>query len=161
MPMNFYSQSHQKLSSAPRLVAMLGLAALFSGAISSEVAAAGIAENVFLEASKYTVKVRARVEIAFIEDEVGIYEGAGFLVDAERGWIVTNAHVTSQSPATISVAFSDEAFVGAQKLYVDPYLDLAVLRVDTSMIDRPSASLECNEPICGPSSRRIWTPLGP
>lgn len=40
MPMNFYSQSHQKLSSALRLGAMLGLSALISVAISSEVAAA-------------------------------------------------------------------------------------------------------------------------
>jgi len=52
-------------------------------------ARAADAEQVFQEASQYTVKIRARIETAFIEDQVGVYEGAGFLVDAERGWIVT------------------------------------------------------------------------
>ena len=80
--------------------------------------AVGVAENVFLEASKYTVKVRARIETAFIEDEVGVNLGAGFLIDAERGWILTNAHVVGWSPATVSVAFQKTAFVDARSTRV-------------------------------------------
>ena len=34
-----------------------------------------------------------------------MYSGAGFLVDKERGWIVTNAHVASYSSAKITVSF--------------------------------------------------------
>ena len=46
-------------------------------------------EQVFRDAVAYTVKVRTRIETPFIEDERGTSEGAGFVVDAKRGWIMT------------------------------------------------------------------------
>ncbi len=115
-------------------------------------ARAADAEQVFQEASQYTVKIRARIETAFIEDQVGVNEGAGFLVDAERGWIVTNAHVVGHSPSTISVAFRDSTFINAQKVFVDPHLDLAVLAVEEIESGRSAAPLDCdkNPPIGHP-----------
>ena len=76
-------------------------------------------EAMFREARGYTVRVRVRVENAFLGDEAGAWSGAGFLVDAERGWLVTNAHVAAQSPAQIEVAFEGEAFRPARRVYVD------------------------------------------
>ena len=50
-------------------------------------------ERIFEDANSYTVKIKTQVEIPFKEDEAGVFSGAGFLVDQERGWIMTNAHV--------------------------------------------------------------------
>jgi len=88
------------------------------------------AEAAFREAREYTVRLRTRIENPFIEDEQGSFEGAGFLVDPKRGWIVTNAHVVGQSPSEVSLAFADEPFRPARKLYVDTFADIAVLEVD-------------------------------
>jgi S1-C subfamily serine protease len=89
------------------------------------------AEAVFREARAYTVRIQTRVETPFIEDGRGSASGAGFLVDAERRWIVTNAHVVGQSPSKVEVAFADEPFQPARKVYVDTFADVAVLAVDT------------------------------
>jgi S1-C subfamily serine protease len=85
--------------------------------------------RVFREAREYTVRIRAQITTPFLEDELGSFQGAGFLVDAERGWIVTNAHVVGQSPSNVEVAFADEDYVPARKLYVDSFADIAVLSI--------------------------------
>ena len=75
-----------------------------------------------------------------------MYSGAGFLVDKERGWIVTNAHVASYSPAKINVSFKDEDFVLGETVYVDTYLDLAVIKIAPEKIsnDKTEVNLKCN-----------------
>ena len=52
-------------------------------------------ENYFEQALTYTVEITSQVKIPFSEDYQRIYSVAGFLVDKERGWIVTNAHAHS------------------------------------------------------------------
>ena len=91
-------------------------------------------ENYFEQALTYTVEITSQVEIPFSEDYQGIYSGAGFLVDKERGWIVTNAHVASYSPAKIKVSFKDEDFIPGETVYVDRYLDLAVIKINPERI---------------------------
>jgi len=52
---------------------------------------------------------------------------------------MTNAHVASRSPSTMEVGFKDRDFVDARKVYVDPYLDLAIIAIDnSSYLRRPS-----------------------
>jgi S1-C subfamily serine protease len=63
------------------------------------------AETAFRDAREYTVRIRTQIVTPFIEDEEGAFVGAGFLVDAKRGWIATNAHVVGRGPAEIQVAF--------------------------------------------------------
>jgi len=56
--------------------------------------------------------------------------GTGIVVDSGRGWIVTNAHVARRVPAENSFFFSVDPtrqFYPAKKVYVDPYLDIAIL----------------------------------
>ncbi len=105
------------------------------------------AEEVFRGAASYTVKIRTLITTAFVEESKGTRFGAGFVVDAERGWIMTNAHVAGRSPATISVAFKGKPYVDAQKVYVDPFLDLAILRVDRKKldVDLVTAPLACRK----------------
>ena len=51
--------------------------------------AVGVAENVFLEASKYTVKVRARIETAFVEEVADALRH--FVTDPQNGVLAFRA----------------------------------------------------------------------
>jgi serine protease Do len=103
-------------------------------------------ERIFNDATKYTVEIRTRVEIPFAEDDKGISYGAGFLVDKKRGWILTNAHVASYSPSETRVAFYQQDWIAVEKVYVDPYLDMAIIKFPPEKIpeDAKEASLECD-----------------
>lgn len=105
-------------------------------------------EDIFKAALNYTVKIRTAVELPFEGDSQGVSKGAGFIVDKNRGWILTNAHVVSRSPSLNEVSFYNTKYTSAKKLYVDPYLDLAVLKVQPSLLPKnsTSASLECSNP---------------
>ena len=102
-------------------------------------------EAAFQSAMQYTVKIRTSVEIPFAGDDKGTVEGAGFLVDRERRWVLTNAHVVSRSASRVEVAFKSGQFFPVRKVYVDPYLDLAVLEIPSKHLsDKASvASLQC------------------
>jgi len=85
-------------------------------------------EAAFAAAAKYTVKIETTVrQPTDPGDEPGVFSGAGFVVDAQRGWVVTNAHVTTRSPATIRMRARGNAWIPAKRVYVDPYLDIAVI----------------------------------
>jgi S1-C subfamily serine protease len=102
-------------------------------------------EDAFKTALNYTVQIRATVPVPFDGDRKGSGLGAGFVVDAARGWIMTNAHVVGRSPSRVEVAFHGQDFTDAAKVYVDPFLDLAIVRVTdmtlTTGIQAPK--LEC------------------
>lgn len=108
------------------------------------VRAEAIPEEVFEDASAYTVRVKTRIEHAFGDDEPGAFSGTGFIVDAERGWIVTNRHVVGESPSEVQVARRDDGYRLAKKLYVDPFVDIAVLQ--TEIDSNSNAKLACDDP---------------
>ena len=114
-------------------------------AIAPFAAAADMSEDVFKGALRYTVQVKATLPVPFDGDRKGSGLGAGFLVDAGRGWIMTNAHVVGRSPSRVEIAFHGQEFSEATKVYVDPFLDVAIVRaadrVETRGIEEPR--LEC------------------
>jgi len=120
------------------------------------------AEGVFNDARSYTVQIRVSVPVPFIDDDKGNFEGAGFVVDAKRGWIMTNAHVVGGSPSHVEVAFDDDEYSDAIKLYIDPFLDLAILEIDKDQIDsHHAAQMECKSiPSVGSRRRRVRPPMG-
>jgi S1-C subfamily serine protease len=105
------------------------------------------AESVFRQAQAYTVKIDATIRQPFVEDKATSGQGAGFLVDRERGWIMTNAHVVGLSPAEIRVSFRDGPSLPARKIYVEPSqdFDLAILEVDPKSLPETTipARLNC------------------
>jgi len=113
-------------------------------------------EDIFGRAVFYTVQIKAAVPVPFEGEEQGAWSGAGFLVDRQRGWIMTNAHVASRSPSAIEVGFKDRDFVDAYKVYVDPYLDLAIIAMDPSFIPPASVIPELD---CG-DLPRVGHPVG-
>ena len=124
--------------------------ALFTGAVMGGalllcVPLANANEDAFKTALNYTVQVRATVPVPFDGDRKGSGLGAGFVVDAARGWIMTNAHVVGRSPSRVEVAFHGQDFAEVAKIYVDPFLDLAIVRVaDRNLTkDTQAPRLEC------------------
>ena len=79
--------------------------------------------NYLLKAERYTVKIRTRVEYPTLKDKKGSFTGAGFLINKEKGWIATNAHVSSRNPESIEIAFKDRRFVEAKLQFIDRYLE--------------------------------------
>jgi len=126
-----------------RSLASLALLLLLASAASAETAA----EDAFRNARAWTVQIRMSVYQAFAEDEPGSFEGAGLVVDAARGWVMTNAHVASHSYSQIALAFEDGRAMPATRVYVDPYLDLAVIAYDPRRLGRTPAepTLECTK----------------
>ena len=126
------------------VVGTIGLVSLWTASV-----AAGevIPEQVFEDASGYTVRVKTRIEFAYGDDQPGAFSGTGFIVDADRGWIVTNRHVVGESPSEVYVAGRDGLFRPATKLYVDPYVDIAVL--ETELDNDNHATLDCGHPAPG------------
>jgi len=119
------------------------------------------AERVFRNARSYTVRIHTQITSPFVEDQRGSFEGAGFVVDAARGWVLTNAHVVGHSPSQISVAFADRPFRPAKKVYVDPYSDIAVIEVDQLDRNRGEARMSCDPaPQVGEPVGAFGHPLG-
>ena len=103
------------------------------------------AETVFAAANQYTVRIDVTINTAFSEDARGAGHGAGFMVDRERRWVMTNAHVAARSPSTLEVVTSDDSRIGARKVFVDPYIDLAIIELDESVPELEEASLGCEQ----------------
>lgn len=101
--------------------------------------------SVFATAATYTVQVRSVVAQPFGQEDTGVRIGAGFVVDARRGWVLTNAHVVARSPSRVAVSFQGEPFVGARKHYVDPLMDLAIIDLGRAVPPDRQASLDCGE----------------
>lgn len=137
-----------------RLCHTLAFLAIGTVAASAAVASTEDAERLFREARQYTVRVRTQITTPFVEDQPGSFEGAGFLVDAKRGWILTNAHVVGRCPSEVQVAFADEPFQDAKKVYVDSFTDVAVLEIRNVGKGRKVAVLDCLE------DSRVGEPVG-
>ena len=104
-------------------------------------------EEVFEDAARFTVKIETTVSHPFLDDQFGTSFGAGFLIDRERGWILTNRHVVSQAPSRVELRFIDSEYIGAEKLYLDPQVDLALIRIPVDRIPEQAleAELGCYE----------------
>ncbi len=107
------------------------------------------------DASLYSVKLRVSVDKPFIEDKkVGLRLGSGFLVDKNKGLIITNAHVTGSSISKVRVAFRDNDFISAKQVYVDPEIDMAIIKIKPSNIPSKvkEAKLMCDKKVANGTS---------
>ncbi len=103
--------------------------------------------DVLDNASKFTVRVRTSIEYAFANDKSGTFHGAGFLVDVEKHYLATNAHIAGRGNANTEIAFKGHEYVSAEAIYVDPLLDLAVLQIDEAFLPEEAiaAELDCSD----------------
>jgi serine protease Do len=103
------------------------------------------------DAQKYTVKVRATVTWPLAPEQFGTGQGTGFIIDRDKGWILTNAHVAKRSPAAVEVALGDSEadWIPVERLYADNYLDIAVVRIAPDKLppDAGQAKLGCGQEV--------------
>jgi serine protease Do len=101
--------------------------------------------DVIEDANRFTVQISGTVEYPFGAENKGTATGAGFLIDRERGWILTNAHVARRAPAKLRINFKGLSPVPAERLFIDTHLDLAVLKIDPGKIPSSATvgSLDC------------------
>jgi len=99
------------------------------------------------DAARYTVEVFRFSSVGLNADDGQSASGTGFLFDRKRGWILTNAHVSSRSPARLEVAFKDGEDIPAKRIFVDHYLDMAILQVDPEKLPSgvKEAQLDCDQ----------------
>ena len=102
-------------------------------------------EKILNDANKYTVKINNSTDIPFIEDTYSPSSGSGFLIDKTLGLIVTNAHVSSYSPSLNRVNFKYSDPIKSKQVYIDPEIDLAILKIDPKDIPKTAieAKLQC------------------
>jgi serine protease Do len=85
--------------------------------------------------------------------------GSGVIIDGKRGFILTNAHVVTQSES-ISVALKDKREFQAQIVGVDPDSDLAVLKIGNQE-DLPAIEMGNSEDLMiGETVIAIGNPFG-
>ncbi len=81
------------------------------------------------------VNVETASEVVFETETKGTSFATGFVVDAERGIIATNRHVTGTSPANIKINFHDGSFTEALILYYDPTHDFGFYKIDPTEVE--------------------------
>ena len=103
-------------------------------AMSSNVLANSHVTDTVVNAS---VLIRTNLKHGFSEDDdaSGRWRGSGFVINKEKGWIMTNGHVSASGPAEIQVQFvHNKTRHEAKRLFVDSRHDIAILEVDPSVI---------------------------
>ena len=125
---------------------MIRLSAVPLTSVCLLVGAASVSADVIEDANRFTVQISSAVEYPFGAEFKGTTKGAGFLIDRERGWVLTNAHVARRAPAKIRVNFKGLEKVDAERVYIDTHLDLSILKVDPKQIPSSAlvAKLECD-----------------
>jgi S1-C subfamily serine protease len=76
------------------------------------------------------VVLRVNAVRAFDGDQAGYSTATGFVVDAERGLILTNRHVVTPGPVTAEAVFLDNEEVDVHAVYRDPVHDFGFYRFD-------------------------------
>ena len=91
------------------------------------------------------VNVETSSEVVFETEVKGTNFATGFVVDAERGIIATNRHVTGSSPAYVKINFHDGSFTEARILYYDPTHDFGFYQIDPTEVDFELQAVELGE----------------
>jgi serine protease Do len=113
-------------------------------AFSKQALSADNTQQIFERAKSYTIKIKSSISRPFEQDKKGTFTGAGFIIDLNRKWAITNAHVVSRSKAILQVSSFGSDFHSAKAIYIDPDFDIAVIQLENidGLIE---ADLECNK----------------
>lgn len=127
----------QRLSILTHTVIALGL--------SSGIGIADPSAKILADAKSYTAHIEVSGSIALNQDDGKSGQATAFLIDKERGWLLTNAHVARRSPVSMWVSFEKGNSIEATRVFVDSLLDIAIIKVAPEEIDpgRKEAKLDC------------------
>ena len=80
------------------------------------------------------VSIRVTATRDFDTESAGNSQGTGFVVDAERGILLTNRHMVHDGPVVAEAVFLDNEEVELQPVYRDPVHDFGFYRFDPSAV---------------------------
>lgn len=90
------------------------------------------------------VSIRFCMTCSFDTEPALTSEATGFVVDAERGYILTNRHVVGSGPFWGYCIFDNHEEVDAYPVYRDPVHDFGILKFDPAAIKyMPIEALRC------------------
>ena len=95
--------------------------------------------------NRWVVNVETSSEVVFETEAKGTNFATGFVVDAERGIIATNRHVTGSSPSYVKINFHDGSFTEARILYYDPTHDFGFYQINPEEVDFELQAVELGE----------------
>lgn len=87
-------------------------------------------ETTLDRATRGVVVLRVSVPRAFDTQSPAVEVATGFVVDAERGLILTNRHVVKPGPVVAEAVFLDDEEVAVSPVYRDPVHDFGFYRYD-------------------------------
>jgi serine protease Do len=116
------------------LIVFFGLLSISVSLTAEEIKSRAIAIE---SATQATVLIKTHLKHGFLEDDEaeGRWEGSGFLINKEKGWILTNAHVAGFGPVSIRLKFEgQDKFTPVKRLFVDSKHDVAVIKIEPEKI---------------------------
>ena len=104
--------------------------------------------QIYERATHASVHIHTYTIHGFYEDKKAedAGEGSGFLIDKDRGLIMTNAHVAGHGPTDLYVQFfKQDKLTKAERVFVDPYHDIAIIKVPVSAmpVTAEQLTLDC------------------
>jgi S1-C subfamily serine protease len=105
--------------------------------------------------SRAVVVLRVSVPRAFDTERAAFETATGFVVDAERGLILTNRHVVQPGPAVSEAVFLNHEEVAVEPVYRDPVHDFGFYRFDPSDV----RFMEIAELPLAPENARVGTEI--
>ena len=82
-----------------------------------------------IDSVKESILMIEKETIANLENEgAGCYQATGFIVDAEKGLILTNRHVVGTSPSTARATFWNKEKISIEIVYYDPIHDYGLYK---------------------------------
>ncbi len=81
-------------------------------------------------AVKAVVQIRVSTTRSFDTEGASTSQGTGFVVDAERGLILTNRHIVNPGPVVAEAVFINNEEVALEAIYRDPVHDFGFFRFD-------------------------------
>ncbi|KAI7827921.1 hypothetical protein BX661DRAFT_163082 [Kickxella alabastrina] len=76
------------------------------------------------------VAIKSTSPLTFDTDSLGVFLGTGFVVDAQKGLIISNRHVMRPGPSYHKATFFNNVEVFLQPFYYDPMHDFSIFRYD-------------------------------
>ena len=92
---------------------------------------------------------------SFDDSGAGTSTATGFVVDAERGLILTNRHVVTPGPVVAEAVFQNNEEVAVQAVYRDPVHDFGLFRYDPKDV----RFIETGELSLAPERARVGTEI--
>ncbi|MFK7973921.1 MAG: S1C family serine protease [Rickettsiaceae bacterium] len=91
---------------------------------------------------KAIVTINCRIPVSAYQN-TGSWSGTGFIVDAAKGFLITNNHVVGRvSVGTYFITFHNGQQAEAKVVYYDQYADFAVMQIDTKELPKEFETIQ-------------------